>query len=307
MNPWNIVLNYVRTWLIVGLLVVVPDWAFTFIALDQTGSSEEGEEGAGNGIKLIRILWLIRLMRLLRLFKRRRLMQSMNVLIGSQHVGIFANIAKMIVLLLVSNHFIGCLWFALSSTQEKPTTWIYHHGFANARWSYQYAAALHWSITQFTPASMDGQPQNLVERVLCGDRCGLRPRRLLDHVVGSITGSLTQLRTLQEDGARQFWDLRRFLKHHKVDATLGSRLTRFLEYAWQRQCEKLDKDGIKIFRLLSDQLAQELQCELIVPHLKVHGFMDQLHIQSQVTMHRLATSAIRGKMLAPSDNLFIAP
>lgn len=30
--------------------------------------------------------------------------------------------------------------------------------------------ALHWSLTQFTPAAMDVQPQNTLERAMAGDR-----------------------------------------------------------------------------------------------------------------------------------------
>ncbi|CAK0877263.1 unnamed protein product [Prorocentrum cordatum] len=58
------------------------------------------------------------------------------------------------------------------------------------------------------------------------------------YIVGSITGSLTQLRSLSEGSAKMFWDLRRYLTHFRVQPTLALRILRieeYLEHAWARQ------------------------------------------------------------------------
>merc|ERR1719471_252981 len=105
-------------------------------------------------------------------------------------------------------------------------------------WDYLYFTSFHWAITQFTPASMDVQPQNLLERVFTV-LIVVFALVAFSYVVGSITGSLTQLRSMQEDTYKQFWNLRRYLKQHRVPTALSARIQRYLEHAWSSQGQKL--------------------------------------------------------------------
>jgi hypothetical protein len=224
MAPLQIVLNYMKTWLMVDPLVVVPDWGFTVAALGSSTSS------AASSVKLLRTLRLVRMVRLLRLMKLRNILQNVDDLIDSEYLSIVVNIMKMILLLLVINHYIGCLWFIIGNSFDSSDTWIVYHEFDQVDWAYQYFTAIHWSITQFTPASMHVQPQNVVERIFA---IAVVVFALVgfSYVVGSITGSLTQLRSMQEDKSKQFWNLRRYLKQHQVYFELSVRIQRYIEHA----------------------------------------------------------------------------
>jgi len=300
MSPKKIAINYVKTWFVVDLVVVVPDWAFSLASIGQDKRS------AGSSVRLLRILRLMRMVRLLRLLKLRKTLRNINDLIDTEYASIVANIVKMILLLLVINHYIACAWYFVGvSLNPDLDTWVRYHGFEEAEWGYQYLTAFHWSITQFTPASMSVQPQNIHERMFAINVVVFALVGF-SYVVGSITGSLTQLRSMQEDTTKQFWNLRRYLKQNKVPLTLASRIQRYLEHAWQSQQENISLQNIKIMKLLSEQLHCELQCELSVPHLSVHPLFRRLYDVSNVTMHRLANTAIRRKPLARNDILFIS-
>eukprot|EP00415_Alexandrium_ostenfeldii_P005161 UN5161 len=158
----QICINYARTWLLLDVAMVLPDWIFTIAATLDHGA----RESASDGFKFLRMARLIRIVRLLRLLRLGRLMQTLNDLIETEHMNIFVNIVKMIVLLLAINHYIACLWFLLGVSWDRDDTWVIYHRFtdADAHWSYQYLTAFHWAITQFTPASMHVQPQNRIER-----------------------------------------------------------------------------------------------------------------------------------------------
>jgi len=299
MSPLKIALKYFRTWFIVDLVVVVPDWVFTVIRL----RAKEGGGGGGGAESSVK---LVRMVRLLRLMKLRKILQTINEMIDTEYLSIIVNILKMIMLLLVINHYVGCIWFLIgSNSTDGDDSWIKYHEFDGAGWTYQYFTSFHWAITQFTPASMHIQPQNVPERVFA---IAVVVFALVgfSYVVGSITGSLTQLRSMQEDTTKQFWNLRRYLKQNKVPLTLASRIQRYLEHAWQSQQENISLQNIKIMKLLSEQLHCELQCELSVPHLSVHPLFRRLYDVSNVTMHRLANTAIRRKPLARNDILFIS-
>jgi len=300
LDPKMIFVRYLKTWFIIDVLVVVPDWAFTIFA------STAAVEQNAKSVKLLRFLRLIRMTRLLRLLKLRKIFDSLSDFIVSEYVSIFANIAKMIIVLLAINHFIGCIWFVVGSAfEDAEDTWIKAHGFDGKDWVYQYATAFHWSITQFTPASMHVQPQNRIERffaitVVVFGLVGF------SYLVGSITGSLTQIRSLHEDASKQFWDLRRYLKQNQIGTTLSIRIQKYLEHAWQNQRTSISIGSIKLLKLLSEQLFAELQSELFVPHLSIHPLFLHLNTVSPITIHRLANAALGRKWLARDDLLFIA-
>merc|ERR1719265_2919298 len=149
------------------------------------------------------------------------IMASIKDLIDSESVDIYFNILKMICALVAINHFVACAWFAttLDIFGFKDKTWKVFHGFEESDWTYQYVASFHWAITQFTPSSMHVQPQNMSERtfaitVVVFGLVGF------SYLVGSITGSLTELRRMNSDSAKQFWKLRRYMNQNCVPTEL---------------------------------------------------------------------------------------
>jgi CRP-like cAMP-binding protein len=151
---------------------------------------------------------------------------------------------------------------------------------------------------------MHVQPQNLAERafaiiVVIFALVGF------SYIVGSITGSLAQLRNMHAEEAKLFWDLRRYLQKNQVNHELTLRIQKYCEHAWAaKQESKPDKD-VKLLQFLSEQLSSELKYELAVSHLVFHPFLAQLCTFSSVTVHRLSNSALEHKLLAEGDRLFI--
>lgn len=304
MDPRLIAKHYLKSWFCVDLIVVVPDWIFTLMPEPE----EEGQEtssGNGDQIKLLRMLRLVRMTRLLRLLKLRKLGEIIDDNIDSEYLSIVASISKMIMLLIIINHIIACIWWSVGTMGGGSNTWIRQHEFHEVNWDYQYTTSFHWSITQFTPSSMSVQPQNVFERVFA---IAVVVFALVgfSYVVGSITGSLTQLRAMQEEASKQFWTLRRYLKQHQVQSDLKKRIQRYLEHAWARKGATQPARSFKIFELLSEQLMSELQYELSEKYLVIHPLFGALKQSSPVSMQRLANSGISQKQLARGDQLFQA-
>eukprot|EP00929_Paragymnodinium_shiwhaense_P013226 TRINITY_DN121090_c0_g1_i1.p1 TRINITY_DN121090_c0_g1~~TRINITY_DN121090_c0_g1_i1.p1 ORF type:complete len:830 (+),score=108.74 TRINITY_DN121090_c0_g1_i1:58-2547(+) len=299
MDPRKIFRNYAQGWFIVDLLVVVPDWTFTIVALQ--AQSEEGPSG-GQSVKLLRVLRLLRCLRLLRLLKLRWLVALCHDLIDSEHTIIMASIAKMILILLAINHYIACMWYWVAdSADNSESTWVREQGFVGDDWMYKYATAFHWSITQFTPASMNVQPQNLTERVftltvvvfaLVG----------FSYIVGSISASLAQLRGMSENASKEFQNLRRYLRQNKVPLLLSKRIQRYVEHAVRHSKTRVARSDVKLFELLSEQLYNEMLCVITSPHIAVHPLFAYLTEHEAVTMHRMASTALLFKFLARGDS-----
>jgi len=292
MVPHKVMFHYLKTWFVIDLVVVGTDWVFS---LSENGGSAE------SSVKLLRSLRLFRMVRLVRILRLRKTMESVSDLVDSEYISIIVSIFKMLALLLIVNHVIACFWFWIGDTAQG---WVVAHHLAGEQWEYQYTTSLHWAITQFTPASMHVQPQNIDERafaisVVVFALVGF------SYVVGSISGSLAQLRGMTENRARQFWELRRHLRKNKVSITLSARIQKYVEHVMESQEENVPAKDVKLLALLSEQLQSELECEICMPHFSVHPLFARLCVVSRVTIHRLANNAIVNKQLARTDTLFI--
>jgi hypothetical protein len=219
-------------------------------------------------------------------------------------VNIVVNIVIMLMLLLIVCHFISCLWYGISSHIEVGNRWLVEYNLEGSNWSYLYATCLHWSLTQFTPAPMNIQPQNFPERVF---NISVVVFALVgfSYVVGSITGSLAQLRSVSEEESKLFWDLRVYMKRNAVEHTLAVRIQRYLSHAWRYQAANKTFAQIPILKMLSEQLQNELLYNLHSEHLVVYPLIKTLLDVSTVTVFRLARTAISTKQFANQDPLFI--
>ncbi|CAK0845283.1 unnamed protein product, partial [Prorocentrum cordatum] len=311
MSPSLILRRYMRSWFLIDMATLVPDWIIEVIDFGNSNtpmtSCDTSVEGA-TAVKLLKNLRIMRLMRLTRIARLKKIWQMVKDRIYSLTVNIAVNILTMLLLLLVLSHFISCLWYTISDVSEGDNRWLAYYNFEGMDWSYVYATCLHWSLTRhdggFTPASMDIQPQNFPERVytISVVVCALVG---FSYVVGSITASLAQLRSVTEEESKLFWDLRVYLKRNAVEHTLAIRIQRYLVDAWRYQAGNKTFSQIKILTMLSEQLHNELLFNLHADHLNVYPLIEALLDVSPVTAFRLARTAILSKQFAYLDPMFI--
>lgn len=313
MRPKDIFINYCKTWMIVDIVTLAPDWAFTLVRMmnPSLADVDESTNASGGfeeeGVRLLRILRLARTARLLRLLKLQKVMEKLSDYLDSEIASIMANIFKMILLLLALNHLIACVWYAISLSlyQGGRPAWVEESGMLAAEWDNRYVTSFHWSITQFTPASKpDIDPGNLVERsfaifVVVFALVGF------SYVVGSILGSLAQLRSMTEQSAKDFWMMRRFLRRNHVPMELASRIQRFVEHAHSQKQKQMAITEVKVLELLSAGLMEELQCAMNMPHMMVHPLFSFLNTFSVITVQRLAKEAVKRAQLARGDTQFL--
>lgn len=300
-SPSRIFKKYCRSWLVVDFLTVVPDWISAVLSL-----MNESDNGSLT-FKFLRVLRLLRLSRLLRLVKLRNAWTMFYDMLDSETIGIVLDVLKMVMVLVLINHYVACAWFALASAQSG-NNWVDAHGFTTDKvdWVHQYVVAFHWSITQFTPATMHVQPHCIGERVftilvvilaLVG----------FSYLVGSITGSLARLRTMSERKTQLFWLMRRFLRKNTVPALLSARITSYLETVWDHQQSHCRQSSVEALHLLSDQLKAELTLCVHSPALNVHPLLR--HLQSDavtnLTMQRLTSTGLSQVAMAPQDVVFV--
>lgn len=298
-DPVKILKNYLRTWFVLDLAVCGPDWISTFVEIYSTDFTND----PGGVNRLLRSLRVVRTIRLLRLVKLKRILATIKDRITSEAVFILLNIGRLIGLLLLVNHFIASAWYLLGSIVSNNWVDAFSMRKEQASLGYRYSTSLHWSLTQFTPASMDVQPQNVFERFF-SIMVLIAGLVLFSSFISSITGSMSQLRNMKADKSKQFWLLRRYLKQQKVPRDLCFRVLRYIEYAMNNVDDRVPEGRINILNSLTEQLRNELKFFTHFRDLVSHPLFGHIRRVSEAILNRMSGRVLRETELAAGDKLF---
>jgi len=300
-NNRQVILHYLRTWFLIDILVVGPEWV---VLLAGSFSSHEGEQ-VNLWAKIFKGARAIRVLRLLRLLKLQRIINLLYDLIESEWTFIVLNLAKLLIFVLVLNHVIACVWFWIGrlTMESDQENWIEAGSVNGTSLAYSYTTSLHWSLTQFTPASMDISARNTSERIF-SIIVLFFALVTFSSIVASITGSTTCLRNMKTDEMKQFWLLRRYLRQRNVSNELSNRIFKFLEHQLKIQSRLVQKENIKILTSLSEALQNEMTHQMHSPHLLKHPFFHHLNTHIKALMHRLCRYVIKPQSYAEKETIF---
>eukprot|EP00928_Gymnodinium_smaydae_P006324 TRINITY_DN12231_c0_g2_i1.p1 TRINITY_DN12231_c0_g2~~TRINITY_DN12231_c0_g2_i1.p1 ORF type:complete len:672 (+),score=137.24 TRINITY_DN12231_c0_g2_i1:319-2334(+) len=288
--------NYMKTWFGVDLVVVGPEWLSIF------AGQEDSLGGLGRILKGTRA---IRVLRLLRLLKLQRIVNMLYDMLESEYAFIIVNLVKLLIGITLLNHVIACLWFWIGRAclESEIRNWISVAEMENDTLSFKYSTSLHWSLTQFTPASMDVSARNVFERVF-SILVLLFAMVAFSSIVASITSAMTNLRNLASDSNKQFWLLRRYLRQRKISSDLCGRIVKFLEYQQEKQSTVVQVSSIKIMSGLSEELSREMAHSMHAIFLVSHPFFMHLEVTMQNMMHRLCYLALKHQSYAENEIIF---
>merc|ERR1712232_170586 len=191
--------------------------------------------------------------------------------ISSERLSIMLAMSWHILILFGINHVVACLWYAIgtSTTEEN---WVDFYNVADAHYAVQYMYSIHWSLTQFTPASSGLQAQNYHERAFAVVMLMIA-MVTFTSILSSITAAMTRLRSLSSEDAVYAFQLRKFLKDNRITAPLSGRVVRYIELAkqmHQQSIKRANYDEVRLLHLLSGPLKVSLRKELFDPVLILH-------------------------------------
>jgi hypothetical protein len=298
-RPMHTILHYLRTWFSLDCLTVVPDWVIVFSGSQQV---------TGQSMRLLRGAKFLKVLRLMRVMKLARCVNRLYDLIEDEYTFVLAEMVKILLFIVAFNHVIACAWFAVGMVTcgAGMPNWItWTEDFESRDTGYQYTTSLHWSLTQFTPASMDVVPRNMFERLFC--ICVVLFGMLaFSSTISTVTASMTFLRSATSGKLKNFWLLRRYLSQMKISKDLSRRMTRYLEYRVSMQDRQVQVAKVSILGQLSDTLKGELAHELHAPCLRSHKFFKHLSEEFDMVSYNICQSSLRANPLATGDLAFSA-
>jgi len=132
---------------------------------------------------------------------------------------------------------------------------------------------LHWSITQFTPASVEVAPVNVLERIYTVIVV-LIAMVVFSSLVSSITNAMTNLRNMQNNRLQSEALLRRYLLENEISSKVVMRVWRSVSkkrWVTKRVCES----EVALLRNLPEALVIEIHTQVYMPVLHIHPFFNR--------------------------------
>ncbi|CAJ1349281.1 unnamed protein product, partial [Effrenium voratum] len=301
MQQYRITLRYLKTWFVLDCVVVIPDW-FTRLAQD-----DSSDLLASLG-RILRSARAVRVIRLLRLLKLQKMMNKIYDFIDSEYLFIVMDILRLLLFIVVLNHVIACLWYMVGfiGYENRTYNWLEYTGYTQVIQGgvlWQYLTALHWSLTQFTPAGMDVYARNVPERIMSVIVLGFAVI-IFSSVLASVSASMTALRNLQGDAKKQFWLLRRYLRRKKVSVTSRVRIIKFLEHVTMIQARTVRVPDVKLLKRLSEPLKELVDYEIHKGTVKFYPFLDYLSNVLHSVVVKLCATAVQQVQFALQDCIF---
>lgn len=297
--------HYFTTSFVFDLIVVTVDWwALLTITLAPQGDESENESrkavtSVARAAKSVKTMSMLRIFRLFRVVKLPAAVKELALVFqGSEFLNLCIGILKHFVMILLINHVIACLWYLIGRNG-----WVKEYMARDEAWEMLYLTSLHWTVTQFTPASMLVNPQNLGERLFTVVVIFFALISF-SSFVSSVTNSMNHLRSLKSAESKQFAKLERFLHDHNIPFTVAVRIRRYLEHAMLQQKKRLQMKDVELLAKLSTPLTMELHFEVKFPAVSVHPFFAHYAEANVRAMHQLCHSGLRSVHLSTDDVLF---
>ncbi|CAE8610278.1 unnamed protein product [Polarella glacialis] len=265
MRVSKIARNYARTWLPMDLSLVLLDWTLNaLILLSHYGVADFGGGAVWEKAQVLRLL------RLLRLFKASSFISALSDRIQSETRRILVRVLKLLVFIMLINHLIACSWYGIGINDvEREDTWVKANDLNEKGAVYAYTTALHWSITQFVPASMEVVPKNELERSFTIVVI-VSAMVIFSSFISTITNAMNQLRNLNSERNAELIKLRRFFSENKISTPLVARISSCIHQSTKLTSSRVHSEDISILELLPVSLKCDLAEEVYAPTLCAH-------------------------------------
>jgi len=222
-------------------------------------------------------------------------------------------VCQFIMGILLLNHYIACGWYgvgksAMSDATDFRDSWVSRlqvNTGHDISVGYAYSTSLHWSLTQFTPASMEIVPCNTYER-LYTIFVMLFSFVLFSSMLSSITTSMINLRKKSEEKRKQMALVRRYITDKQVTLDLGNSISAFLRQHGYgcNQRQPLHEDQIAAFKILPESLRTQMRCEVFTPVLERHPLFSVLVAQDSVSMASVCVMSVAEQATGVGEEVF---
>eukprot|EP00811_Abedinium_folium_P032156 NODE_528_length_2961_cov_8.234651.p1 GENE.NODE_528_length_2961_cov_8.234651~~NODE_528_length_2961_cov_8.234651.p1 ORF type:complete len:801 (-),score=217.38 NODE_528_length_2961_cov_8.234651:558-2768(-) len=313
MRPRAIAHRYIRTYFLLELAVVICDTTAITLALTTENRNVATPARIARISKcgrLIRVFGLLRLGRLRATLAR--VCESRNFTSG--HWSNVLELSMLLVAVLSVNHVIACIWFMVGwHVTDTGESWLDQPIVASSPdrvyrdmgfW-YQYTTALHFSMAQFTPGSVQVFPVNTFERIL-NVLCLIFGLVVFTTIISMISSKMTSVRLQSYSTQSTLQALRGFLRRECVKPSLAIDIERHVRLRLYTKSKPQTVGDIPALESLPLSLRQQLMYELCQVPLVTFPVFHLWRCLDETGVRYLVTAATGFRAVVVKDNLFLA-
>jgi len=253
----RILMNYIKTWLVVDIIAVIP---FDLFNNDQ--DSGQTQSDYGNLIRLVRLPRLYRLVRITRVLKafsdvnQSECAEKLQEIIRIKHS--IMRLLSSFLTVMVCLHIMACFWyFAAKLNDFGPNTWIYRNGLLDAEEGKLYTASLYWALTTLATVGYgDITPGTNIERCLAMAWM-VFGMIFFSFTIGSLTSMLSGIDTKETVLTNKLSVVDEFARQSHLSKDIQKKLRNALRYSTEKQGFSWS-DKINIFNELPRNLRYEV-------------------------------------------------
>ncbi|CAE7612555.1 Hcn2 [Symbiodinium sp. CCMP2456] len=245
----------------------------------------------------------------LRLFRLSNTVSALSGHVMSDLLVAKLNIVSVSVQILLIQHCMACSWYYVGAANVADG-WVARTGAHQRSFAYKYTASLYWMFCCFGFGVTETDPQTDLE-ILFAIVAAAVALLIFAVLLGTITSNSAKLSKVADEHREHFRQLRRFLAHAGVDASLRLRITLFLERAYAMNQEGRPESEVPVLQLLSKPLKRELQFARYETQLREVGFSKYLlslrldgNEPDMLVLEYLATRAISQASFPAGEAVF---
>jgi len=300
MRPRMVAVRYLKTWFFIDAIIVSID--YIVLLFQSSGPDAAGFARIGRSWRVIRVL---RIVRLVRVVKAVRLLDEFTDLIRSESIQTVISIVKLLVGVTMVNHLLACAWYAIGTAELTEISWVTSFVASYAEdpdIEYRYLTSLHWSLTQFTPASMEIVPRNKYERLYV-IAVIIFALVVFSSFVSSITAAMTHLRKIKEKQTKMQEDLRKFIIDNNISPETSLQVHLFARRHITKHKRVLETD-LTFLKYMPENLRIQLHREVYLPATIKHPLFLRASLVDANGMEKVCHTAMAERSLLAGEELF---
>uniref|UniRef100_A0A7S2MMA8 Ion transport domain-containing protein n=1 Tax=Zooxanthella nutricula TaxID=1333877 RepID=A0A7S2MMA8_9DINO len=292
MRPSKVALRYLKTRLLLDLVIVSCDWLEVWITND-------------SALSLTQALRVVRCFRLARLAKMRNITDYVLNNIRSEGKMIWGYVFLLVMGLLLLIHLMACIWSGLRSSawgSTGDTEQALSEQDPEMTTTRRYVESFHYVLSLFVGEHIS-QPANLVQRTFVVSVLTLS-FVVSASFVGSLTTAMTRLQMIASQRSQQFAALNRYLSDCGISTRLCMRVQRNARHALRERMRNIPESKVELLHLISDPLRSEIHYEVYSPTLLRHPFFFLYNKINPAGVRQICHTTVSLMSLSRGDVLF---
>eukprot|EP00929_Paragymnodinium_shiwhaense_P017837 TRINITY_DN12762_c0_g1_i3.p1 TRINITY_DN12762_c0_g1~~TRINITY_DN12762_c0_g1_i3.p1 ORF type:complete len:791 (-),score=112.70 TRINITY_DN12762_c0_g1_i3:367-2739(-) len=288
--------QYVRTWLVVDIMLILPDLIFSI-----AGAASRNSWGLLRTLRGARTLRLLRFVAMLRLMKVDRLVKDLKTRLNSTSLLVCIPIARLICGVLMLCHILAASWYFVG--KQSASGWIYAEGIDSKDLADKYLSTLQWSLARLHPANFGKNDalESFPERIFA-IAVSLLAFGGGGYFVSCVTTTMAELQNLRAGQSRKLHIIREYVRDNNISLCLSMRIKSYVEKTVSQRARVMHAKQIAEF--LPVTLVADLRFEAWTPILTMHPWLSSVTTSSPRFVWSLCKSSLTEIAVLPGDTVF---